>query len=125
MANPDQDQAFSGFIEGLSRGSLNDEATDQLRELVKEMTRIAETSGGKPKGKLVLTINLMLDRGIMDVDPKLTVTRPTPVRARSVMYALADGRLSKNDVRQNELALSSGGVKDGTPDVKDIRTARS
>jgi len=113
---------FSTFLADFARGSLDDEITDQLTELVREMTRISETSGGKPKGKLTLSVEFVLDRGVMDVNPKLNVTRPTPLRARAVMYPTRDGGLSSQDESQHRLALS-GEVRDVSPDIKDIRTA--
>ena len=110
---------FSDFVRTMTRGALDEEATAEMQELVKEMTRIAETSGGKPKGKLVLTVNFSLDRGVMDVDAKVTIARPARVRARTIMYPQRDGSLSKEDESQGR--LFAGEVKDGIPNASDIR----
>lgn len=101
----DERRSLADVLLALGNGSFHEEATEALSSLVKELARVAEASGGKPKGKLVLTINFQLDRGIMDVDPSVKVTQPATVRARTIMYPAPDGRLSKNDLRQGMLAL--------------------
>lgn len=125
MANsvPGQDEQFSDFLPTIARGDVDRELTAQLRELVIEMQRVAENAGGKPKGKISLTIGFTLDRGVFEVDPRISVTKPSPIRARTVMYGTTDGRLTRQDERQGSFALESGAVKDGVPDVRDIRTA--
>lgn len=117
--NTRSEDMFSDLVRTIARGALDEDATVQLKELVKEMTRVGETTGGKPKGKITLTITFVLDRGVMDVDPRLSVVRPTPVRARSILYPQRDGGLSKEDVRQGR--LFAGEVRDGVPNASDIR----
>lgn len=109
---------FAEFIRSISSGAFHDEATEALKTVVREIVRVAEASGGKPKGKLVLTINMQMDRGVMDVNPDVKITTPSTVRARSIMYPTRDGGLSRTDQRQ----LALPGVRDAMPDVRDIRS---
>jgi hypothetical protein len=107
-------------LKTLGAGRFDEEATQAVRELVRAMTRVAETSGGKPKGQIVITLKLQLDRGVFDMDPAIKVTTPATQRARTIFYAMPDGRLSKHDHRQTELALS--GARDvSTADDRPIR----
>jgi hypothetical protein len=61
---------FANMLVGLGQGRFHDEATEALQTLVKEMNRVAD-SGGKPKGKLTVTLALKLDRGVFELDPSI------------------------------------------------------
>lgn len=122
MANDGVQATFADMLLGLAQGRFHEELTDEMRKLVKAMNRTLEVSGGKPKGKLVLTIDLMLDRGIYDLAANIRVTTPAPTRQRTVMYSTPDGALSKNDVRQMGLALTSPGRREvGFGETVDFR----
>jgi hypothetical protein len=116
-----QERSLAQVLKELGGGSFHREASEALATLVKEMWRVAEAAGGKPKGKLVLTLNLSLDRGIMDLDPSVKVTTPATIRARTIMYPGPDGRLSRNDFRQGALALENARDVSTAP-VRDIRS---
>jgi hypothetical protein len=119
-----QKASLANVLVGLGQGRFHDEATEALQRLVKEMNRVAEAGGGKPKGKLVITLDLMLDRGIFELNPGVKVTTPATVRARTIMFSTPDGQLSKNDLRQGTLGLE--GAKDvGFGEVKDFRAAQA
>lgn len=119
-----QEPSFAQMLRDLGGGSFHREATEALASLVKEMWRVAEATGGKPKGTFDLKIKFVLDRGIMDVDPAVKITAPATVRARTIMYPTPDGRLSRNDLRQGQLALE--GARDvSTAPVRDIRSVGS
>lgn len=107
-------ETFADFLKGVGRGEINEEATELLHQLIKEVERIAATSGGKPKGKIVITLQAQSDRGMIDISTDVKATMPSKVRAREVMYATRDGRLTKHDPRQTQLAL-------GAKDVLDIK----
>lgn len=113
--------SLTDVIKACGGGAFHDEATAELQALVKDIRRVAETIGGKPRGMLTLKLKLTLDRGIFDVEAGIAVTSPAVIRARTIMYDAEDGSLFKNEQRQLSL---SGIVKDGTPDVTNIRTAR-
>lgn len=122
--NEVQEYSLAEVLKQLAQGRFHDEATAALSGLVKEMMRVADISGGKPKGAFVLTIKMSLDRGILDLDPAVKVTAPATVRARTIMYPSPDGRLRRNDINQTALALSES--RDvSTTDVRDIRTAKT
>lgn len=116
--------SLTEVLEVLGQGRFVEEATAQLRGLVKEMNRVAEIGGGKPKGKLTITLSLGLDRGIFDLEPSIKITTPASVRARTIMYSTADGQLSKNDTRQGFLPLAEAkdvSTRGAVRDVRDIR----
>lgn len=126
MPKDEQDATIIDVLGGLGQGRFVEEATAKLRELVKEINRVAEVGGGKPKGKIILSLTLGLDRGIFDVEPSIKITTPATVRARTIMYSTPDGRLTKNDFRQGQLALEEAkdvSTRAAVRDVRDFRAA--
>lgn len=124
MANAnekDPPPSLSDVIRACGGGQFHDDATAELQALVKEVRRVGETVGGTPSGTLTIKLKLTLDRGIFDVTAALAVKSPAVIQARTIMYDDNEGALYKNDQRQLTL---TGVVKDGTPDVTHIRTAR-
>lgn len=97
---------FTEFVAQLEDGQVQADATDQLKELVEAMHRRAETTGGKPKGKLTLTVDLKLDDGVFEVNANIAVKAPTAVRRRSILYRAPDGGLSANNPRQLDLGIT-------------------
>jgi hypothetical protein len=71
-----------------------------------------------------VSFKLVLDRGIMEVEPAIQTKSPANVRARSLMYPSADGRLSRNDTRQGTLALAES-QDVSTAEVRDIRSMQT
>jgi hypothetical protein len=122
METAGQDATIIDTLAGLLQGRFAEEATEQMRGLVKEMNRCAEVGGGKPKGKLVITINLHLDRGIYALEPSVKATSPSPARALTIMYSTPDGRLVKNapPSPQHSLPLSESKDVSTTTDVRDV-----
>lgn len=114
-----QEETLVDTLKGIAQGRFVEEATDQMRTLVKEMNRVASIGGGKPKGKLVITLNLTLDRNVFDLEPSIRVTTPAAVRARTVMFSTADGRLLKQAPPSPQQQLALG---EGQRDVKDVST---
>ncbi len=119
-----QEYSLAEVLKAIAQGRFHDEATQALGALVKDMMRVADISGGKPKGTFVLTLKMSLDRGILELDPAVKVTAPATIRARTIMYPDKNGRLSRNDISQTQLALAES--RDvSTTDVRDIRTAKT
>lgn len=114
---------FQQLLGTLEDGRLVQDVTDQLRELVGAMQRHAVQTGGKPTGRLTLTLNLKLDSGIFEVQASSAVVQPKPIRGRSILYGTRDGLLSPNNPRQLEFGLGAAGpVRDvATPAAGEVR----
>lgn len=126
----EKDATVVDMLAGLMQGRFIDEATQKFRVLVKEMTRTAEVTGGKPKGKFVITVNMTLDRDNFMLEPLATAVPPKQASALTIMYATPDGRLTKTPQpsAQHALPLSTEPreVKDVSTrtDVRDVRDIR-
>lgn len=94
---------FSQQIAYLSRGSLDDELTEALAEVVRA---VRET--GKPG---VLSVQLKVqrlnarDENAVKITPKVTTKCPQLAPYESVMFSTYDGDLLRNDPNQRTLDL--------------------
>lgn len=120
---PPTNDGFADTLRAINGGEFEAEATEALRELVRRIQHAAEHNGGKPKGKIVVSLTIKQDRGIMEIEPDIKTVTPGLVRNRTIMYGTDDGRLVQNDPRQLALGLP---VKDvSTRAVVDIRSAQA
>lgn len=104
-------------------GNFQEGATEKLAQLVRTMKERERNSGGKPKGKIVVALNLTLDRGMIEITGDVKVTEPSTVHGRTFMYGTDQGALVKEDPRQHALALEAP-VRDGVPDLRSVRGGR-
>lgn len=94
---------FSQQMTYLNKGTLNDELTEVLADVVKA---VRET--GKA-GSLTLTLKVSMfnkaDENIVKISPSVSSKIPEGERAETIMWSTADGDLLRNDPHQpiNEL----------------------
>jgi len=91
----------------MDRGRFDRELTAATRELVREMTHAADNGAAKPKGKLTITVDFVLDRGMMDVCADFATKLPKKARGRTVMYPGPTGELLAEDPKQLSLDISA------------------
>lgn len=96
-------ESFCQQIAAMQRGQFDDEITGAVRELVREMTYLADHGTSKPKASLTLKVDFVLDRGVMDVVADFAVKRPKRVRGRTMLYPGAAGELLHHDPQQLSL----------------------
>lgn len=107
------------LIRDLSGGEFHEGATKEMKELVASMMEVERNTGGKPKGKLTVTLDVVLDGGILDIRGSVSVKKPSKVNGRVMRYGTQDGVLLREDPRQGLLALGRGQVRDAVPDFRD------
>lgn len=93
----------SRFLDLLSQvhdGTLEAELSDLLANLVHQIKTIGDSSGGKPVGKLSVTLAVKYDRGVFEVDASVKTMEPKVIRPRTMMYAIPGGGLSRNNPQQ-------------------------
>lgn len=100
----------------LEDGRLNAELADKLRETVATLTNHVAEHGGKPKAKLVLTLDIKLAGGVFAVEPTYKLTLPEPPRTATVFWATPGNGLSLNNPKQGHLFRDvSGSGETRTP----------
>lgn len=92
--------SFAEFLKTLEDGTLHEELSEKLAGLVVFLQQYAAAVGGKPKGRLTLSLELKLDRGLFEIDADVVVKEPKTIRGRSVLYGAADGSLSPHNPQQ-------------------------
>lgn len=91
---------FADFFSQIGDGRTASDATDQLQVLVRELKHLALATGGKPKGKLRLEIDILANGGVMDVTAEIKTTMPKPPRERTVFFPTRENSLSAANPQQ-------------------------
>lgn len=95
--------AFSQHLVYLNKGTLNDELTDVMTDVVKA---VRET--GK-QGEITLKLKVSMlnkrDEDAVKITPIVTHKVPELDRAETIMYSTADGDLLRNDPDQKQVEL--------------------
>lgn len=98
-------RTFSAFLGEVDEGRLQADLTNEMTDLVAAMSNHAAEFGGKPKGKIVITLDLKLDGGVFEVAGEVKTTKPKTARARSIFWATPENHLSRMNPRQQQLPL--------------------
>lgn len=109
---------FSTLIGTLEEGKLNSDISARLEDAVRELQ---ERLDRQVKGKVTIDvkINLVADRGVIEVTGDYKVKMPPESRHRTLMFVHAGRFLSRQDERQGNLELKA--VSDSS--TKPIRVA--
>lgn len=93
-----------GVLEG---GEFNAELADEYRDLVAAMENSAAETGGKTKvkGKMVITVDYVLQGGAYEITAQTKTTKPKRTARRTVMYATDGNTLSRNNPKQDDMFL--------------------
>lgn len=119
---PPDRETFCQQLQTMQRGQFDDEMTAAVRELVREMTHVAEHGTAKPKARITVTVEFTLDRGMMDVTADFAVKHPKKVRGRTILYPSTSGQLLPHDPQQLQLAVDTArdAAVDGARHVRAI-----
>ena len=92
-------QHFSEFLEKLDYGTVSEEATNELNELVHACTETGKA------GEITLVIKLKPTGkgGQIELASDVKVKKPKPVRGTTIMFATPENNLQREDPRQKTL----------------------
>lgn len=89
---------FLELLQTFRRGELLHEGDEKLRELGEALVRI----GGS--GKLTLALDFKVNKaGQIEVQPALTIKKPTRTLGVGIYYATDDGALTRRDPNQADI----------------------
>jgi hypothetical protein len=94
---------FGQFIQMMEDGELHGELSDALQKINAAMANHALDFGGKPKGKMTLTIDFTLDKGVFEIRGDYAVKLPTPPRGKTVVWGTQDNRFTPQNPKQMHL----------------------
>jgi len=109
-------RSFTQVLQAAEDGQLVTDLSDETRDLIEKLGQV-EMNGGKAKGKITLELNVLLDRGLVEITGSYKVKTPALRRGRTLLHVTPEGNLSRTDPRQPELNL-----RDVSGDAKQIRT---
>lgn len=105
MDEPNIVRSFSQFVGEAEDGQLQTDLTSEMQDLVAALSNAAAERGGKPKGKLTLTVEMKLVDGAFEVLTDIKIAAPKVARARSIFFATPDNNLTREHPRQQRLPL--------------------
>lgn len=124
---PEPTRPFPLVLAQLEEGSFTDEASDELRKLSIKLREHAETNGSA-KGKMIITLDLQVDKGLLIIQPNLEIKAPRARRKSSVMWITEAGNLSPENPKQVPMfprAIPGGDAKpreaEPAPSVKEVK----
>lgn len=96
---------FAQLISVAEDGELNSDLDQEITDLVAALNDAGASRGGKAKGKITLSVELVLDGGIISMTTDYVVKKPKIPRARSAFWTTPDNKLSRRNPKQSELPL--------------------
>ena len=110
-------RSFAAFIAEIEKGALNDDLSTELQRLVATLRDHLAASGGKvAKGALTLTLNLTLDRGLIELVPAIKIKTPDTRRDRAIYWPTDGDNLSPQN--PNQLALPGLRAVSPEPEIR-------
>ncbi len=103
---------FAQFLQLMEDGELHGELSDHLQQINAALSQHVIDYGGKAKGKLTLTVNFTLNKGVFEITGGYTVKLPDKPRGQTVVWATPDNRFTPHNPRQ----MAMFGVRDVTPE---------
>ena len=96
---------FAQFLGQAENGQLHQDLSDELRNLIGDLSNVFAASGGKPKGKLTLNLSVKLDSGAFVFDADIKTVAPKRARETSIFWATPENNLTNANPRQQRLPL--------------------
>ncbi len=101
--NPKAATSFARFLQTLEDGQLNNELSEALQALSKEMHDYSLNYGSRAKGKVNISIDFIYEKGVFDIRSTFKVTNPIAPRIRSIAWSDRNHNLLPDNPRQNDM----------------------
>lgn len=108
-------KSFATFLTTLEDGNFNDVLSDELRDLSEAIYLQSANYGGKPKGKITITIDLQENDGIFDIRSNYSVKKPIIPRQRSIAWTDENHNLVPSNPKQKDMFKDVNSLK-----IKDV-----
>ena len=90
-------------LSALEDGQFAADCYHDLKDLNAELHEHARQNGGKAKGKLTITIDIVQDGGVTELKSTFKIARPEARRAKSVLWQTEDHRFTRTRPGQQQL----------------------
>lgn len=111
LTTPDKQSNAGKMLVMIEDGAFDADLSEALRRLVCTLKANAFTNGGKSKGGVTIKIDLNLEGEHIFMAAGYEIKLPKEVRAKTIVFALEDGRFAANKPNQH----TAFGARDVTP----------
>ena len=94
---------FDQLVAHLEDGDLNNDLSEAVHDIVSALTAHVINHGGKPKGKLVLTLDFKLEGSAFEIRPTVKKEVPAAPRGTSFLWATGDDLLTPVNPKQMQM----------------------
>lgn len=108
---PPQPKDFAQFLEEFAHGSLNNSATEQLRDLVAACIETGQ------KGSITIKIGVDVNGKLAELKAAIKTSKPQVGLPGEVMFTGEDGTLHHEDPRQMKLSAKILDIPQSTPRI--------
>jgi len=91
------------FVRTLEDGQFDADCYEAIKDLSAALNDAAYHSGGKAKGKVVITLDFSQEAQITEIRSSFKVTKPADKRAKSVLWTTEDHRFTRTRPGQQQL----------------------
>lgn len=81
-----------------------------MQELIGDMSNHAMTAGGQARGKVNITLEIVLKNGVFTVTAAKTITAPKEKKSESIFWADKENNLTEENPRQRRFEFEEGNV---------------
>lgn len=103
MSAPLPARTFTQFLGELEDGDLTHNLTQAVQDLVGDLENCRQEQGGKPSGKITITIDLTDEDGVIEAKSNFAIVKPKRKRQRSLFYPTKENFLTRENPRQQRL----------------------
>lgn len=96
---------FAETLASLERGDVVADLTIAQSEVVRALVQAVGARGGRPKGKVTLTMTYSYDGTLLEMLPTIAIAKPKSVRNRAVMFVTDGDQVTLQNPTQRELGL--------------------
>lgn len=103
-----QPKSFGVILAQLEGGAFNDQLSREVQGLIADMSDHAKVYGGSAKGKISLSIDVTLDKGVFEISAEKKITAPKERKSKSIFWADKDNNLTEENPRQRRFDFNGG-----------------
>ena len=121
-------RSFAVFLQQFDGGTLHAEISEEMRDLTAYLYTQSANSGGKAKGKLSLSFDIVVESGgVVSIKPEIAVKKPKVERSRQIYWTTPGNNLTPHTPRQQRLPLrevtsTEAEVRDVSSDTRVVRS---
>lgn len=113
---PDNTKSFAVVLSSLDGGAFNDKLSRDVQNLIADMSDHAQISGGNARGKVAVTLDVKMEKGIIQITAESKITAPKEPKSVSIFWADKDNNLTEENPKQRRFEFENGnvaGIKSG------------